>query len=166
MVSEKFITDISQFKQKKENDILDDILDDVLNGRINGNINKIIKERFYEILGAVILDDSDETDDDSSYEEVGLNEDTFHDMFSLSLAARYEELGNVMNSERWIEIYDVAFEELFNITNVEIRDKVFDVLTTETESGLLDEILFGLDFDCEDYRRRLKRIINELGLQT
>lgn len=158
MVSEKSIIEISQVKQKKQDEILDKIIKDVLNGRINGNINKIIEERIRETLGIVILADSEE----SGYEEVVLNEDVFYNVLSLTVEGRVEELGNIMISERWIEIYDVTYVEIFNITNIEIRKKGIDILLSEITDGLLDEILFGLDFDCEVFRSRLKTIINKL----
>lgn len=112
------------------------------------------------------LDDSDDDSEESGYEEVilneyVLNEDVFYDVLSLTVAGRDEELGNIMNSERWIMLYDVTYVEIFNITNIEIRKKVIDILLSEITDGLLDEIIFGLDFDCEVFRSRLKTIINK-----
>lgn len=157
MVSEKFIAEVSRFKQKelkRQKDVINKLLDDILNGRFNGDI--------YESLN-VYDDISDITNQPS---EVGLDEDELYEILSLTLMGREIETFNKtdsnMDSERWCEVHDVTCEEIFNVTNVELRDNVVDVLLSEIDSGLFDEILFGLDFDCDEYRSRIKTIITKL----
>lgn len=153
MVSEKFISEVSMFKQKelkRQKDVINKLLDDILNGRFNGNI--------YESLNV--------HDEEPSEVEVGLDEDDLYEILSLTLMGREIEAFNItdsnMDSERWCEVHDVTCEEIFNVTNVELRDNVFDVLLSKINSGLFDEILFGLDFDCDEYRSRIKTIITKL----
>lgn len=148
MVCERRKVDFKQFKEKKQNEILDKLLNNILNGRFNGNLYEINDDADF-----VTFDESDE-----SYETVELNEDVLGDVLSLTIEGRDEETGN-KTDERFIEIYHAICNEIFNVIYNDIRDDVVKVLLSEIESGLFDEILYGVDFDCEVFRSRLKTII-------